>query len=127
MLFRSCLLSIYLMNFFDRVYIRLTLALIAISVVLDFVWLIMYAGPKWNPPSVGNETIYQVGYTRFIVFFTVALIPLKIALLIFLFKHRNTETQEKHTVSLGLLKIILSANKTNPISKGLSNAPVLSQ
>jgi hypothetical protein len=57
----------------------------------------------------------------------VALIPLKIALFFFLFKHRNAETQEKHTVSLGLMKIILSANKTNPISKGLSNAPVISQ
>lgn len=42
------------MNFFDRVYIRLTLALIAASVVLDFVWLIMYTGIKWNPPTVGN-------------------------------------------------------------------------
>jgi hypothetical protein len=57
----------------------------------------------------------------------VALIPLKIALFFFLFKHRNAETQEKHTVSLGLMKIILSANKTNPISKGLSNAPVISK
>lgn len=48
------LLSLYLLNFFDKVYIRFTLALTLISVVLDFVWLILYAGPKWNPSTVSN-------------------------------------------------------------------------
>jgi hypothetical protein len=42
------------MNFFDKVYIRLTLGLIGISIILDLVWLIMYAGTKWNPPTVAN-------------------------------------------------------------------------
>lgn len=115
------------MNFFDRVYIRLTLALIAGSIVLDLVWLIMYAGPKWNPSTVSNSSVYQLGYQRFIVFFTVALIPLKIAIFFFLFKHKNAETQDKYMVSLGLMKILLSANKSNPISKGLANTAVLSQ
>jgi hypothetical protein len=64
---------------------------------------------------------------RFIVFFTVALIPLKIAMAYFLFKHRNPQTQDKYAISVGLMKIILSANKTNPISKGLANTPFLSQ
>jgi len=115
------------MNFFDKIYINLTLALTVISVVLDLVWLIMYAGPKWSPSTVSNTTIYQIGYMRFIVFFTVALIPLKIAMAYFLFKHRNPQTQDKYAISVGLMKIILSANKTNPISKGLANTPFLSQ
>ena len=37
------------MNFFDKVYIRLTLGLIVISIILDIVWLIMYAKNKWSP------------------------------------------------------------------------------
>ena len=115
------------MNFFDWVYIRLTLALILVSIVLDLVWLIMYAGTKWNPAAVSNSTIYQLGYQRFIVFFTVALMPVKIGIFFFLFKHRNAETQDKYMVSLGLMKILLSANKSNPISKGLANTAVLSQ
>ena len=115
------------MNFFDRIYIRLALALIVASVVLDIVWLIMYASSKWNPSSVSNTSEYQIGYMRFIVFFTVALIPLKIALFFFLFKHRNAENQDKFIVSLGLMKIMLSANKSNPISKGLAHTAVLAQ
>ena len=83
------LLSLYLLNFFDKVYIRFTLALTAASVVLDLVWLILYAQVKWNPPTVSNESIYRVGYTRFIVFFTVALIPLKAGLIFLLYRYRN--------------------------------------
>lgn len=47
------------MNFFDKPYIRLTLALIVTSIVLDLVWLVMYAGPKWNQSTVSNNSIYQ--------------------------------------------------------------------
>jgi len=78
------------MNFFDKPYIRLTLALIVTSIALDLVWLILYAAPKWNISQVSNNSIYQEGYMRFIVFFTVVLIPLKIGLFFFLFRHRNT-------------------------------------
>jgi membrane protease YdiL (CAAX protease family) len=109
------------MNFFDKSYIRLTLALIASSVVLDLLWLLMYASSKWNPSTVSNNTIYQIGYMRFIVFFTIMLIPLKISLFSFMFRHRNTESDSRFVVSLGLMKIFLSANKTNPISRGLIN------
>lgn len=60
------------------------------SIALDIVWLFLYAGPKWNPSSVSNSSIYMVGYMRFIVFFTVALIPLKIVVLFILFRHKDT-------------------------------------
>lgn len=121
-----CLLSLYLMNFFDRIYIRFTLGLNIISVVLDFVWLIMYAGSKWSPSSVSNNSIYQLGYMRFIVFFTIILIPLKISLAFFLFKYRNTESKDKYLISVGLMKIILNGNRSNPISKSLANHHILS-
>jgi len=80
------------MNFFDRTYIRLTLSLVIASIVLDFVWLAMYAGPKWSPSSVSNNTIYQIGYMRFIIFFTIILIPIKIGMFFFLFKHKDAQT-----------------------------------
>jgi hypothetical protein len=109
------------MNFFDRIYIRFTLALLGGSIILDIVWLCLYANQKWNPPEVGNNSIYEVGYLRFIVFFTAALIPLKIAIGYFLFKYRNADPEAKYALSLGLMKIKLSANKANPISKGISS------
>jgi hypothetical protein len=113
------------MNFFDKPYIRLALALIASSVALDLIWLLMYASTKWNPSTVSNNTIYQIGYMRFIVFFTIVLIPLKISLFSFMFKHRNTENDSRFVISFGLIKIFLSANKTNPISRGLINHTIL--
>lgn len=78
------------MNFFDKVYIRLTLGLIIISIILDIVWLIMYAKNKWSPNQVSNTSIYELGYNRFIVFFTILLIPLKIGIFLLLAKYRNT-------------------------------------
>lgn len=42
----------------------------------------MYAGQKWNPPEVGNDSSYQIQYLRFIVFFTVVVIILKVMYLL---------------------------------------------
>ena len=117
----TCLLSIYLMNFFDRLYIRFTLGLLVVSIVLDFVWLFLEAGQKWNPPEVGNNSKYETGYLRFIVFFTAALIPLKLGIGYFLYKHRNAGVEDKYALTLGTMQIKLSANKSNPISKGISS------
>ena len=81
----TCLLSIYLLNHFDNVYIKFTLALLAISEILDIIWLFMYAGQNWNPPQVGNNASYQTQYLRFIVFFTVVIIILKVNVLLYRF------------------------------------------
>ena len=115
----TCLLSIYLMNFFDKVYVRLALALLGASILLDLVWVIMEGGSKWNPPKVSNSSVYMVGYQRFIVFFTVTLIIVKAAIIFILFKYRNITTADKYQISLGLLTIFLDANKGNPFSKQL--------
>jgi hypothetical protein len=56
---------------------------------------------------------------RFIVFFTIILIPLKIGIIIVLFMYRNKREDEKYVVSLGIAKIFLTANENNPISKAL--------
>ena len=54
----TCLLSIYLLNHFDNLYIKLVLVLTVVSEVLDIIWLFMYASQKWNPPTVGNDSTY---------------------------------------------------------------------
>lgn len=66
---------------------------------------------------------------RFIVIFTVVIIILKVKKLLFqvplgywLFKYRDTNPDNKYVVSMGLLKIVLSANKTNPITRGITNS-----
>lgn len=74
----TCLLSIYLLNHFDNLYIKLSLVLLAASEVLDIIWLFMYASQKWNPPTVGNDSTYEKEYLRFIVFFTVVIIAIKV-------------------------------------------------
>lgn len=76
----TCLLSIYLLNHFDNLYIKLSFYLLAISEVFDIIWLFMYASQKWNPPTVGNDSTYEVEYLRFIVFFTIVIICLKVQL-----------------------------------------------
>lgn len=78
----TCLLAIYLLNHFDSTYIKVTITMLIISLILDFIWLFMYANQKWNPPSVGNDSTYQQAYMRFIVFFTVCIIVLKVSILV---------------------------------------------
>ena len=53
------------MNFFDKVYVRLALALLGVSILLDLVWVIMEGGSKWNPPKYElYEIEYLQGYNR---------------------------------------------------------------
>ena len=116
----TCLLSIYLLNHFDNVYIKFTLAVLALSLVLDIIWLFMYASQKWNPPQVGNDSSYQTQYLRFIVFFTVVVIILKVPIGYCLYRIKNYNDSE-YKVSMGMFKIILNANKSNPITRNLTN------
>jgi hypothetical protein len=58
---------------------------------------------------------------RFIVFFTICIICLKIPLGFFLFKYRNASPDNKYTLSMGLFKVVLNANKSNPITRGIKN------
>lgn len=114
------MLSIYLLNHFDNVYIKFTLAVLALSLVLDIIWLFMYASQKWNPPQVGNDSSYQTQYLRFIVFFTVVVIILKVPIGYCLYRIKNYNDSE-YKVSMGMFKIILNANKSNPITRNLTN------
>jgi hypothetical protein len=74
----TSLLSIYLLNHFDNLYIKFTLALLAFSEVLDIIWLFMYTGQLWNPPTVGNNPTFMVEYLRFVIVLAVAVICIKV-------------------------------------------------
>lgn len=48
---------------------------------------------------------------------------LKVPLGYFLFKYRNASPDQKYPINvLGVLKIVLSANKSNPITRGINNS-----
>lgn len=114
------------MNFFDPTYIRLTFALTSLSICLDIFWLVMYAGPKWSPSSVSNNSEYQLAYMRFIVFFTIILIPIKIGLSFFLFRLRKVSGLAKTQISLGIIKMNIGNSQPDPISKSLAGNQVFS-
>lgn len=85
----TCLGSIYLLNYFESTFIRLTMALIATSLILDVIWLFMYATIYWSPPAIGDASAQLNAYRRFIIFFTICIIILKVPLGYILFQHRN--------------------------------------
>jgi heme/copper-type cytochrome/quinol oxidase subunit 2 len=83
---------------------------VGFSILFDVLWLILYASSKWNPSVVSNNAIYQIKYMRFIIFFTIILIPIKIGILFILFKYRNKRNDEKYKISLGFMRIYLNAS-----------------
>jgi hypothetical protein len=40
-------LSIFMLNYFDKTYIRVTLYLLIISIFFDFLWIIVQADVDW--------------------------------------------------------------------------------
>jgi hypothetical protein len=114
------------MNFFDPGYIKFTMVIVGISILFDILWLILYTASKWNPPTVSNTSIYQIKYMRFIIFFTIILIPIKLGIIFILNKYRNRKNDEKYIISLGIMKIFIKSCGNNPITQGLPNNVIFS-
>lgn len=72
------LLSIFLLDYFDSTYIKVCVGLIVFSIVLDIVWLCMYASTFWSPPIVSEHSQGEVVYLRFIVLFTLIILVIKV-------------------------------------------------
>ena len=72
------ILSIFLLNYFDTTYIKICMGLAAISIVMDLIWLMTYAGDHWSPPVNGVYSQNQTGTLRFIVLFTVMMMFAKV-------------------------------------------------
>lgn len=52
-----CILSIFLLNYFDKNYIVLCIALTGVSVLMDLIWLVVLGPKHWSPPTVGEFSI----------------------------------------------------------------------
>lgn len=106
------ILSIFLLNYFDTTYIKICMGLAAISIVLDLIWLMTYAGDHWSPPVNGVYSQNQTGTLRFIVLFTVMMMFAKVPLVYLLFQYREVQPNSTYTISLlGYAKLHLTANK----------------
>jgi hypothetical protein len=56
------------------------LGLTSMSIILDLIWLMIYAGDYWSPPAIGVHSQNLTGTLRFIVFFTVLFMFAKVLL-----------------------------------------------
>lgn len=117
----ACLLFIFLMNHFDRTYIRALLALLVISELLDAIWLFMNSSSYWSPPQVGITSGYEKGYLKLIVLLTYLAVFMKIPLGVFLYHYRNVEDTKTYDLDIGVVKFSLTPNKINPITQGINS------
>lgn len=116
----TSLLFIFLMNHFDRTYIKFNLALLITSELLDSVWLFMNSSDYWSPPGNGTTSGYQRGYLKLIILLTYIGVFLKIPLGVFLYHYRNVEESKTYDLDMGLVKFTLTPNKMNPITDRLN-------
>lgn len=116
----TSLLFIFLMNHFDRTYIKFNLILLITSELLDSVWLFMNSSDYWSPPGNGVTSGYQGGYLKLIILLTYIGVFLKIPLGVFLYHYRNVEESKSYDLDMGLVKFTLTPNKMNPITDRLN-------
>jgi hypothetical protein len=73
-------MSIFTLNFFDSTYLKLSSALTGVSVVADFVWLVMYSGSYWSPSVLSEHNLSDSGYLKLIILLTIINIAVKVYL-----------------------------------------------
>lgn len=57
-------LSIYLLNYFDRIHVYTTMALLAVSANLDFVWVILQANVRMSSFSTTGTVRHRATTAR---------------------------------------------------------------
>jgi len=45
----TLILLIYLQNYFDKLYMRITIIAVGLAIIFDFLWLTVQAENWWNP------------------------------------------------------------------------------
>jgi hypothetical protein len=115
------LMFIFAMKHFDSNYIKSTLLMLVISEVLDMIWLFMNSDSYWSPPSEGVNSSSQQGYLKIIILLTYLGIFLKIPLGVFLFHYRNAQSNRIYNLDIGIAKISLTPNESNPFSEGIKD------
>jgi hypothetical protein len=112
------------MKHFDGIYIKSTLALLILSEILDMIWLFMNSSSYWNPPSEGVNSSNQQAYLKIIILLTYLGIFIKIPLGVFLFHYRNAQSNRLYNLDIGIAKISLNPNETNPFSEGIRDLDI---
>jgi hypothetical protein len=71
-------MSIFLLNYFDRNYVKVCIGLTGLNMFIDLIWLFLYARAYWSPPRIGEFATSEADYLRLIVVFTVMTMALKV-------------------------------------------------
>lgn len=109
--------AIFLLGYFDLYYMRFVKVNLLISVVLDFVWLIVNFGEYWSPRAETQHSSLQWGFLKFILFFLLGLMFFKVVIAAILFKYRNNPHNMRRTVSICGNRLTLNASPVSPIAK----------
>jgi len=117
----TLIMLIFVQNFFDKLYMRITILWIILSIALDFLWLIVHAENWWNPyPETQHSTI-QTGYLRFSYFLVICTMLAKGLVVILTFRYFNNDETIKKSVTLFTLAFKLDGRSANnPITQALS-------
>lgn len=73
-----CIISIFLLNYFDQHYVRACVGLTGLSIFIDLLWLFLNGPTFWAPPALGEFANSEKDYLRLIVVFTILSMLLKV-------------------------------------------------
>lgn len=69
---------IFAQNFFDKTYMKVVLISTAVSILLDFVWLIVHSTNFWNPYAETQHSTLQNGFLKFTYFMVICTMIAKV-------------------------------------------------
>lgn len=70
--------AILILGYFDKYYIKFLLANLLISIILDFLWVLLQATPFWNPNPPTHHSTIQTPFLRFMYLFVIFLMIAKV-------------------------------------------------
>lgn len=91
LLFYCSVLLIFIIVNVDQVYIRVTLGILLTSVLTDTLWMAMYAGKLWSPPTASEYPQFTETFRRICLIVTLVLLFGKLFIGALLFRYRNLE------------------------------------
>ncbi len=116
------ILSIFVLNYFDSVHVKVSLALAVCSLIMDLVWLILYTGSWFNPPAYSELNSRMAPYYQFCVVMTIALIVLKLPVIFILFQNREIDPSHSEHISLfGGKSLVIGKGEVSPIASALKS------
>lgn len=112
---------IFVQNFFDKLYMRITIIWVALSILLDFLWLIVHSENWWNPYPETQHPTMQKGYLRFSYFLVIVAMIAKALIVILMVRYfNNTETIKKSVTLFSLSFKLDGKSNNNPITQALT-------